>query len=64
MGEPIPIEIPQYALLLSDGGATPVVLVQAEETGDGPAYGLIDADGGSYVAMPNEVELLGSSRPS
>ena len=27
-------------------------------------YGLIDADGGSYVAMPNEVELLGSSRPS
>jgi hypothetical protein len=64
MGVPVEVEIPQYGYLIDDTGKVPVLLVQAEDAGSGPTYGLLDSLGGEYVATAEEVQLLGRSLPA
>jgi hypothetical protein len=65
VGKPIPISIPQYALLNGEGSKPPipVVVVQAEEFPKGKLVGVRDARGKEYVVQLSDLKLLGKSQP-
>ncbi|MEO1543503.1 MAG: hypothetical protein AAFR75_05720, partial [Pseudomonadota bacterium] len=67
IGEPVQIEIPQYAFHADSdtGEKTPVVVVQAETDGDVTAIGFrYISDGSTGVGLIGEFELLGQQKPS
>ena len=61
VGKPLPISIPQYALLRESGER--VILVQAEEVNGIRLFGVRNLDGEEVAAMDTDLELLGTQRP-
>ena len=62
---PLDIEIPQYAILTGEDGASQaVIVVQAERAPDGTEIvGLRRADGSEIAATLPELRLLGTEKP-
>ena len=61
VGKPLPIKIPQYALLRD--GRKPVILVQAEVANGMKVYGVRGLDGKQQVVTESDIELLGTQKP-
>jgi hypothetical protein len=61
--QPIPIEIPSCAILHSDEGDLPVIVIQAERTSHNgignELAGYRSAEGGVGVCMLHELEIIG-----
>jgi hypothetical protein len=62
IGKPLPIEIPQYALLHENHER--VILVQAEEANGMKLYGVRGLDGKEAVVTETDLELLGTRMPT
>ncbi|QJI36410.1 hypothetical protein [Pseudomonas sp. ADAK13] len=65
-GTPIKLDIPQYAMHVDEGTGkeTPVILIQAEESGDIKAVGYKELGTGQLgAALLREVRLLGTKKP-
>ena len=66
IGSPMEIEIPQFAIHHdSDSGEkTRVIVIQAEETQDQQAIGVLDFESSGYaVGLFHEYEFLGTTPP-
>src|SRR6516225_8025134 len=61
VGKPLPIKIPQYALLRD--GHKPAILVQAEVANGMKVYGVRGLDGKQQVVTESDIELLGTQKP-
>ena len=61
VGKPLPIKIPQYALLRD--GRKPIILVQAEVANGMKVYGVRGLDGKQQVVTESDIELLGTQKP-
>jgi hypothetical protein len=61
VGKPLPIKIPQYALLRD--GHKPAILVQAEVANGMKVYGVRGLDGKQQVVTEKDIELLGTQKP-
>ncbi|WP_131871209.1 MULTISPECIES: hypothetical protein [unclassified Bradyrhizobium] len=61
IGKPLPLQIPQYALLRDKQER--VILVQAEEANGIKLFGLRTLDGKEMVAKDTDVDLLGADKP-
>jgi hypothetical protein len=61
IGKPLPISIPQYALL--HGKHERVIVVQAEEANGMKLFGVRGLDGKETVATETDLELLGTQIP-
>lgn len=65
-GTPIKLDIPQYALHMDEttGRETPVIIIQAEESGEIKAVGYKELGTGQLGgALLREVRLLGTNKP-
>ena len=62
IGKPLPISIPQYALL--NDNRERVILVQAEEANGMKLFGVRGLDGKEAVVMETDLELLGTQIPT
>jgi len=62
IGKPLPIQIPQYALLRDTRKR--VIVVQAEEANGFRLIGIRGLDGQEAVVTEAELELLGIQKPS
>ena len=62
IGKPLPITIPQYALLRDTKER--VILVQAEEANGMKLFGVRGLDGKEAVVTDADLELLGTQKPS
>jgi hypothetical protein len=62
VGKPLPISIPQYALLRNTHER--VILVQAEEANGIKLFGVRGLDGKEAVVQDTDLELLGTERPA
>jgi hypothetical protein len=62
IGKPLPILIPQYALLIKTGER--VILVQAEETNGIRLLGVRKLNGKEAVVGEKDLELLGTQPPA
>ena len=61
VGKPLPIKIPQYAVLRD--GRKAVILVQAEVANGIKVYGVRGLDGKQQVVTESDIELLGTQKP-
>jgi len=61
IGKPLPITIPQYALLRNTKER--VILVQAEEANGMKLFGVRGLDGKEAVVTDTDLELLGTQKP-
>jgi hypothetical protein len=62
VGKPLPVSIPQYALLRAKFER--VILVQAEEANGIKLFGVRGLDGKEAVVTATDLELLGTQRPT
>jgi hypothetical protein len=62
IGKPLPISIPQYALLHNNHER--VILVQAEEANGMKMFGVRGLDGKEAVVTETDLELLGTEMPT
>jgi hypothetical protein len=63
IGQPVPIELPQYALYTAHGTEEPVILVQVERAGNDVYYGAVNVFGKPVLSLGSHIVLMGNKNP-